>query len=800
MAGLFDNFNKTMGVDDKRIDAQQTETIVRYGNFFRDLSGSASRPDAALTMKDGRHEVSDNILNQYSIANEVVSDEIRQSIDELDQLAVTSQSIAGMDNRTRIALIARGNHGADPARIKQKESEIIRRLDDLTRDVVNEGKRNTRILQEQSIQTNSLNLKAAERSEEAAAEIARYKEITKDMTVEELTTAFNGEGLEGVPRVALSQVLLNRQALRLDIANNNALLNPENNGVIGGFPRGNVSRTTGSSTGKGKPITNEQLVKDQVNFLATRVHGGVLEAALQDNIEEELMVVKEGGQPPLNTTIELPEIGTVNISVAKEALTKITERDNKLGKAQSETFNNQAQLATKTWNATFAAFNDKMNQLFIDPSDPQTPIGREMINLNREFEAAALAGDAGTMAEVTKKLQTRSDQIVDDMVDSDAIPEEQRPFLLGLVTTGGPLSAIDGARYLNDVAGIDLEIATRDSLVFSSVGDYFNNVKAQAQRDFLNSEETANNALITGKQPEFTDEMGIEAIEKNFDSNFAAKLMINDTADAMLSNTVYDIIEESLNVAREAGDPPALRRLEQARTLIFGENHVAREIVGDGENFSLRSMQAVSATGNDGEIITLQREDGSPVTQDVLNKKITFTMLNGVSAKLKEAGIDIDLTTEAVTRLTENRNLMLSNMMPRLPQEKALLAAVSSTYLLNKGSGELPAMNRIYSIALNGIKKSMVNVEDFDESKEVFQNLTGGQRIRNLQDRTAAIQLEIIERSKNDNSVITRTMENTLFEATNLAVKEQNAILNGDDVDGGLAEQNIGSIVDSFFN
>lgn len=809
MSGLFDNFNKTMGVDNKRIDAQQTETAVAIGNYMRDLSGSNSRPDAALPMQDGRHMASSTVLNQYAIAGQEVSPEINAMLDELDQLSIASQSIAGMDNKTRIGLIARGNHGVDPARIKQKEAQLLTQIGDATRDVITEGDRNKLILQRQSvirgsqaIDANDLQLAAANRSDEAAVELERYQDLTENMTAKELQTAYNGEGIQGVPRVAIAALMQERAKLEFETAQNLSASNPANVSLFG---FGSNSTNTRSS-GKGKSI--DAFLDDRSTALSVAVAPELIREALEANQEANLIASRNGEEPNFNQTINIAGVPEpVPIAIATMALEKRNELDNKFNQSERGRFQVQAPIAARNYDSTIARFSEQLDALGVDINNPNSNLGSVLYRAQDEYRLAMRSGDIGAANEAVTKIENIANDTVKEMIDSKHIPDEEKRFLSEIVTTGKPRSADSVSDFLTSRSGNGLTVATRNNPAFESLADYTNVIVSNGQKQFedegaLEDGGNQNNALrlLSGEDAEeFTPEHVKDIIERNFDSGIGSSIMINETAEFIVSDTLANIFDELISNAQEAGDPPALRMLEQSRRAVFGDNHAARKIVGDGEKFTLRENVAFQGIGNDGKFINLENNDGTPVTLDVTNNKLLFDMLRPLSVALERSGIQVDLPNELLTRLKSNADSYTQMLKPQNPEQKALFASVSSRYMTNQYSDDTESMGQVVGMAIRGIESSMTGEGESNEAREtIFNQMTKEEKEVWINDRASQIADNIIaETGSGTPSGRISPRAHIMMRARRLALNDMQQILLGNDVD---TELDLGSVVDSLFD
>lgn len=804
MTSLFANFNKTMGVDNKRIDAQQTETAVAIGNYTRDLTGGNSRPDAALKMQDGRHVASSTVLNQYAIAGQQVSPEINAMLEELDQLSIASQSVAGMDNQTRIRLIARGNHGVDPARIKQKEAELLSAIGDQTREVLTEKQRidlnvsRENLTQErQDTERNELALRAGRRSEQTQAELQRYRDITEDMSFTEIQDAFNNEGIEGIPRVGLALLLNERAKLELELKTTQAALSPETTGLFG-FG----SNTTNTrSSGKGKSIDAQ--LNDAATSLSVEASPILLRQALEQRQEADALSLKNGGQINPSQVIEIPGINRpVAIATAQIALQQINERNTKFNETQAATFNAQAPLVTNLYNSTILTFGEKLKSQGIDINNPNNQIGRELGRQQDEYRLAMSSGDLGAAREAITNLRKKQDEIIEEIVDGDNVPELEKAFRSENATTGkgrNPASTVD---MLASVSGNSLIVATRTNPAFKNLGDYTNATIAQGQRDFeadQNSEEARLNRIKEGgKIEKFEDRHIQDILERNFDSGTGSALMINSTANFIVNEELYGILQEAISNAEQTQDGPARNILEQTRRILFGDNHAARQLIGDEEGkFRLRRNIPFNAVGNDNQFESLQNDDGTPVTYNITDKQLLFEMLGPLSAKLEKQGIPINIGNELLTRLQSNAGNYADLLKPNNLEQKALFMSVSRNYMSNRYSNETDAMRIIVDSAIDGIRDSMIKGDTtLSDSQTIFSTMTREEREQWVFNRSNDILGEQGVPASDRNST-NRAAGFQGIKALGQARREFNDILSGTAENG---EADLSLIVDSLFD
>lgn len=803
MAGLFDSFNKTMGVDPNKIDGQQTETAVAVGNYTRDLSGSNSRPDAALSMANGRHAMSSAVLNGYAVAGKEVDAKVLGMMDELDQLAVASQSIAAMDNRTRINLIARGNHGADPARIKAKEAELLRKIGDSTRDVLLEDKQIKRILARQSVETgsqrirsneqgiiqNDINIQKQLRSAETELEMKRYTEITKDMTAKQLQDAYNGDGITGVPRIALSSIMQDRAKKEFDTANNLLAMNPKNAGLFG------FGSTGGRTRAGSKSRSVNAQINDQVDSLSIRSNSTILGEVLENNAETNLLAAKNGETIDPAQLVEVPGIGTTTVGVVQMAMTKALERENKLTEAQGASFNIQAPIVDRKYAATMTRFSEQLKSLGIDPNNPKSNVGQVMYAAQDQYRLAINSGDIGAANEAVEKIDNLRKEIVTDLIDSDNIPEERKGFLEELTLTGKPRSIEATVNFTASVAGNQLAIAARQNPAFENLADYTNLVIGNAQRaKEANNTPNDPDAPFDPNAPDvekFTNEDAKKILEDNFESGQGAAIMINDTAELIVSDTLYNIFGEMIDSAREAGDFNALGAAERARQVVFGDNHAAKKIVGDGVKFRLRREIDYVGITSKGDTQSFTNADGSNATVDSVNVDIMFDLLAPLSHKLKESGVNMNISNELITRLKQNKPQYVQMLRPQNPEQKALLASVSSRYMLDQYSDDTQAMNEVLTLAINGIENAIDGDESNNKAENIFNNMNNDEKEKWINDRVETI----LDRYEPDgNTRVPR--QHRRMQAVRQARKDMEQIALGEEIDNEL---DLSSIVDSLF-
>lgn len=718
MAGLFDNFNKTMGVKPERIDAQQTETLVSYGTFYRDLTGKAGKPEAALSMQDGRHEVSSVVLNQYAVAGVEVDANVRSMMDELDNLAVASQSIAAMDNETRINLIARGNHGADPMRIKQREAELVRKIADATRNVVTEKEQIQRVLlREQRVQT-ELQTDKLIRNDETEREFKRYVDLTKDMTASELQNAYNGAGVPGVPRVALASIMSDRAKLEQETYDNTVLRDPKKSGLFG-FGT-NVTSRGGNRSGGSNSLQAQ--INDQAEAISLGFAPGVIGKLIDDHDAANVIAARNGEEIPPIQTVKLPTGDDVNINVLRIAQTKALERENKLSEAELSNFRRMAPIVNRTYETAMVRFSEQLDAIGLSTNNIDVNLASAFYRDQDAYRLATAAGDIGAMKAAVEAIEQKQAKLIEQYIET--LPEERRAVIEQIVYTGKPVT-LGGKGGVSDalgsMAGNELALAAKSNPMLAGNADYMNLTISQAERTATQAANDSDGrqstrALAGDKdEAEYTSDDRRVTIEQNYDSGVAGQIIIDNTAEDIFSMTTYMLLNEKLDAAQQQlqvnNNPQAqaqVQELQRVRQALFGKNHTAMRLVGDGKLEMIRERREFQAFGNDGRPVQLTLPDGSPATEEVVRHDIVFDLLPEMDKRLQAVGINSQLGNEVMIRAREMRDIYIDRYRPKNPAQKMLLASAVTSYATDNSINDREAVGQVVDVTLGVLNDAMV--------------------------------------------------------------------------------------------
>lgn len=209
---MFAAFAKASG---DTTDPQKLATVAQFGANLGTLQGrNSGSARAARTLVDGRHSASGQVLTGYAAAGQEVTAEMRAAIDELDNLAIHGNAIAGMDDRVRMGWVGEGASTYDIGMLERREGELVKQLADMSRGVLTEDARLT--LRAKRASTDIIEHEAKVLAADVDPEVkANWDNILGEMDVKSITTMLESGETQGIPRnyaVAYQQTLIQNRA------------------------------------------------------------------------------------------------------------------------------------------------------------------------------------------------------------------------------------------------------------------------------------------------------------------------------------------------------------------------------------------------------------------------------------------------------------------------------------------------------------------------------------------------------------------------------------------------------------
>jgi hypothetical protein len=605
---VFAKYNKQFAGNTGGYDEQQVETVATFGRQYREVKGTAGRPDIARTMVNGRHELSNSILNGFAVAGAQVDAETQKDLDELDNLAQASVAISEMDNETRASMSVRGHKGMDPYEIDKRENDIARRVMDRNRNILQEDEQINRTLKRYQLQNTELTVKENYRTAELNAENAKAEELTKNMTAKELELAANNGGIPGISHVKLLDIRLQRTSAEYTLIAATNQLDPKSMGNFAGNPndggidnpflsgnptQGNPTTTGGGGSGGGKPIagqdgksranvfkgssTNDDgttisgakaQADAQINYLASlspEIRAGMYQQMKQEQLDE---AASNGGKP--SSVIPTALVPGTSARVTKYQLdtaeNKSLELENKLGISHAQSFRIQSALLQNRHLLKQADFHGKMKSVGVNLTGPNSPASHRIARQREAFSIALDSGDINAAKEISDEIGKTYDKLSSEVVMGAR--EEDKPAFVEVMETGKFVAGYTAGSYLANRTPQELLYNLTDNPVLKDLGHYVllqqsqpNKVApvdksgkgiydAEKQEDFLSrfTENGPKSKTLTGK--DLTNAKADRFIGTINDESLQ-KIAVEEAQEHLVKSSVYSTLNGLITATQE---------------------------------------------------------------------------------------------------------------------------------------------------------------------------------------------------------------------------------------------------------
>lgn len=711
--GLFAAFNKTFDVDPNVMDEQQTETMVRYGQFYKQFSGKYSKADKSIArpLVNGRDARSEKVVNAYAISGVDIPEELAVELDELDNIAQMSNQLAAMDAKTRNTMAARGHDGFNPSALAQKENQILSRITDMTRDVMTEEDRIDLAIKKANLQSKV----ATQRKELASIQAKEKAEKIATMldgvsTDELLDLESNSTFPPGVSRTEF----LNYMADRLDdekklIDRRN--LDPENAGLFDLFgSKGGKGKTAKSGSGRSSSVLGTKIGSDaRITALASSFDMDDLNK-LMTGVNDRIIDEKRsnaGGDDPnnpvtFNELVEIPGFGRVTRGEVQAAILERRELEDKFEEPEDEI--RMVNNANYRLSTTVAQFQNKGT--IIGYPFKYGNLGSEQ-HRDMVVEATGLLkqGDYKAANEVIDNLKKLNDDILSNYIERTSLSDEEKRFKFNLMDTSTVSTPYDLAYTIANNDPVRDEENVRNSPLYREV--FFNTEVWKSQ--FEGGDGNRNNSSIGSKKKgegltgsdlvsnllSSSNKDKRSEVEKQraehmltMPRNLVASAWIKEFDNIILTEATANVFNEAIDsrmkMLETISDPNQGAQLERELTayrklqrILFGDNPSAKKLSSQKVNGLINYNGNFKYRDDKNNEVVYTDNNGEPITNVEVNAPILFQTLRNMDTELQEVGIDKPLLDQLTTSIQSNKEYFMDLARPRNITEMSYFAMMS---------------------------------------------------------------------------------------------------------------------------
>lgn len=784
MTGLFDAFNKS--TDSTALTPFQTETMTAVGVGITAAKRGAGRkanndPQLARQMVGGRHAVSESVLQGYATAGVDVTPELQADLDELDNFALTTQTIGEMDAASRADMIRRGHQGFRRDVLDQKEAAIVKRIADRSRDVLTEKAQLDRILKRQSVQANSIELEAAQRTNALQRELDKAREITENMTLQQLNDSYKGNGINGITRTMHAQMLFERSKQEADIVKNLALTDPTTVGFFGNVGGGASSNS--SSRGVDRV--------EKLSHMDPNILGSMLEEAVDMAVASDDQLIPTITVPGTQDEVSLAEL--------QEAATKQQERENELGEARGASFRVNAQRVHTNYAATVSLFAERTTALGMQWS-PNSPVADELYQLQDNYREQISGGNWQGAQETVNQIKTFQDSVFSDFIQNQ--PEARQGALSELLLQGKLITADTTLDYLVDSSGAAAAYEVQDNNAYRETNDYLQRWLAQVSRG-QESDDVIGSAFAETVDPETAREARRSMIANNVSSEAMAQIFQQEFQDTIFTEGLAGVFARAKQGAAdilETGTPDQKMAAEQQLTVLnrvektfFGATPAAKQITNRVDGMLVK-LPAVFPDGKGGQVQLLD-DAGNPVERTLINPVVLSQTIDAAQGVLDDGGVDIQLKNALVESIQQQRQQLVTSHIPNTLRKHSLMFGMSAEYRLDPSADGGAVVGRIYDRSAGDLIKAMALAEGEPITTfEAFNNASN-------EAQSQAIDARIEEILANPQEHYVPRLGGASIANVNRAAAHNQALRefqNGDTNPGSGSQ--LGGLIDSLFN
>ena len=660
MTDLLTSFKSDIG---DKTSSEATRVGMDFGRHLGTLTGKTPNSTLARSIVNGGHEYSNTVLNSYAISGQAVPGEVKSLLNELNNLAAHSNSVAAMDDMTRIKMIGKGHKALDEQYILNRENELLSQIEGLSRGVLTEKDRLDRqnlranvTQNEQAVIQNDINIQQSRATLEGnlielddGKEARTYSKMLDELSVEQISRGLeDGEiaGL-GIPRGYAVNYLADRYSKLGTIAKQQEAVAPKND------PFYNIVNNKFGTRTEDLAVTNPD----------------VLALAL-DNYKNGLEdgTITPSAIPQLN----IPGFGDIPFSLneVQDALTLSLESAKKLSDASGGSADTAKIIESKS---NLMSSSSLLHQniltgivfgLGVAPG-PNSPILTEintkfadyknnMINATSQSEIQSLTNNYQSYikTEIAKQIKTMpeerqaaaqeifnhgkiyshssSDQVLEDL--STRNMEANRAFV-----ESEPMR--EAWKLINVILGADLA-AAQNAASELDVTNLLGDKKEETQTPL---EKIVNDPVIMEQVAEvFEGEM----LEQTYALNISAQL---DKLATQYTKDPKDMTPE---------DAAALKAINEVRTRWFGSNG-GKEFSAENSvalyHFGPNTLGALTQAGGEVGVSNFMLDEtgemrldqnGNPIPVQMLNLGVLTRQASVFSSMLTEAGVENNLASD----------------------------------------------------------------------------------------------------------------------------------------------------------
>lgn len=485
-----------------QVDTQE-KVIMAFGQALNEQTGRAADPNYVTPMVNGRHEISDNVLNAYATAGEQLPSNVAKLVSQLDTLAETSNALASMNPKIRARL--QGQNGAtNLTYIKSQENKIKRELADATRGVLTEEAR----LNLQNLRATAA---ATEISMEATARKNEADQILGNFTFEELVVKQATGEFQRDYQLSPSLVSAHIAARATE----------------------NMTRQSAVSSRMSETVITMEGAAGAIGMDTDMLVNTLSMQLSADNMRDMIRMASsdENGNPITNqageVVVAVPGFGNVPAQVVETAILQQEARTGELvTKAQAakgESISEEAVMSIVQRTGSMQtvaltqvdAFRTVMNELgYADLANQRhfQQITLAQDQLFQEMNAAYEAGGADDVTTALNEAQKRFDDKVSEVRSQlvEATIEEKRPAVRELLEGAG-LSRESAEKAIGSEVGLrtlELDLAMNEPLSevagfasaisSSSLGETYAQQYAEANAEVMAGTRDADEVTPTG--------------------------------------------------------------------------------------------------------------------------------------------------------------------------------------------------------------------------------------------------------------------------------------------------------------
>jgi hypothetical protein len=773
-SNIFAKYNKQFSGNNGGYDDQQVETMAAFGRNYAAVKGTQGDPTIARAMVNGRHELSNSILNGFATAGAKPDTQTMKDLDELDNLAQASHAISRMDNETRAGMSIRGVKGMDPFEIDRRESEIAKRVYDRNRNVLLEDENLNRVIKRGLAEKGNMVNQDDKITLSHKIALDKAMSATENMTANELKKTIDTGGIQGHSRDVLVSIYTNKVTNEINMRTLSNQLNPTNAGSFNNNPFGDNIFTNptgngaaGSSSGGDGGNPNQPTTPGQVSSNATGIATQQkMRIAALSNLSMDVLgrmseEVKQSALPDpvtgkTNVIVPFTFYPGTKMPVSGEELTQVIsqkqENINKLGESRAKSIEVQGGLiANKVLGSREVFFNSLHAMGMGSITESNSPVNMKINNVQNQIADALNKGDVNAAQELANKAQIMMDSTIKDLISS-AKPELQAG-LTDIATFGKFVFGETAAKHLAYSSPGAIIDGTKDDEVLREVGAYVGQMNANINAPVIPvNQQTSRRGnvdlgAITGGASsklignDFTDAAN-EKFMNAVNANSMRTIAVGAAQKSVVTNGIYETltsvidglnkeVTDSANANKGVEDPKALELLDlatHARDAMFGRVHQQRQIQPVIGGMQVTGEEAFTETDSHGNEVQLKDEAGNPVTHEIIDPNAIGNYLIGVQNYMdKVSPGKIDLMNGVIESFKQVANDKSSTFSAGNPIKKALLVGISPPYRNNQSVDDKMAMTEIYGIAsinaVDGFRKMLVanNVPKSDAGQD-YQN------------------------------------------------------------------------------